>query len=186
MPGGIKVNYEIDRPFADLFAENISMITGLEIKRQGTKRQDTKQGIDMVIPSVTLSLRIRRMSLYHGKYRDQITFRYARNNGMKTEWDKMLNGEYKAKIFFYGFGEEHSREVKAYTMIDMPCFIQAIPTMELDTPVANHDSATWLQPVNIHAIPRECILAHKKLVDPVQRDLFVTKWPMRTQFVLVK
>src|SRR5207245_65054 len=97
----------------------------------------------------------------------------------------MLEGSYKAQLFFYGFGDEETREVKAYTILDMHRFIKAIPTMRLDTPISNNDG-TSLQAVNIGDIPHACILAHKKLLDPTQKDLFVTTFPLHTQFVLVK
>ena len=178
-------SYEIDRAWAAQFDDHISMITGLEIWRPGSYRQDTRHGIDMVIPQVTLSLRIRRMSIYHGRYRNEITFRHTRANGVKTEWAKMREGSYKAQLFFYGFGDEQTREVKAYTIIDMDRFMTAIPTMRLCEPISNNDGTSH-QPVDIGDIPRECILAHKKLLDPIQKDLFVTTFPLHTQFVLVK
>jgi hypothetical protein len=65
-----------------------------------TNEQDQEQGIDGWICGVPFAYRKRRKSY------DDITIRYRRMNGTKTEYLKILDGSFRSLIFFFDFPDK--------------------------------------------------------------------------------
>jgi hypothetical protein len=65
-----------------------------------SSREDKEEGIDGWICGFPFAYRKRRMPY------DDITIRYKRSSGAKTEYVKILEGTFRAKIFLYEFPDK--------------------------------------------------------------------------------
>jgi hypothetical protein len=63
-------------------------------------QEDMKQGIDAWVGGIPFAWRRRRISF--SQYR-QLSIRAARVSGALTEYDKLLNGSFKAKFYVFQF-----------------------------------------------------------------------------------
>jgi len=63
-------------------------------------QEDMKQGIDAWVGGIAFAWRKRRIPLQ--QYR-QISIRAARASGVRTEYDKLLDGSCKAKVYIFQF-----------------------------------------------------------------------------------
>lgn len=62
--------------------------------------EDMKQGIDAWLGGIPFAWRRRRISL---KKYGEISVRYSRRTGNKTEYDKLMDGSFKALIYIFQF-----------------------------------------------------------------------------------
>jgi hypothetical protein len=63
-------------------------------------QEDMKQGIDAWVGGIPFAWRRRRIPL--NQYR-QLSIRAARTSGALTEYDKLLNGSFKAELYVFQF-----------------------------------------------------------------------------------
>lgn len=64
---------------------------------------DMKHGIDAWVGGIPFAWRKRRISL---RQYGEISIRYSRATGSKTEYDKLLDGSFKALIYIFQFTDE--------------------------------------------------------------------------------
>lgn len=62
--------------------------------------EDMKQGIDAWVGGIPWAWRKRRISL--SEY-GEVSIRYSRPTGVKTEFDKLLDGSFEAQIYIFQF-----------------------------------------------------------------------------------
>ncbi len=62
--------------------------------------EDMKQGIDAWLGGIPFAWRRRRISL---KQYNEISIRFSRVSGSATEYDKILNNNYKALVYIFEF-----------------------------------------------------------------------------------
>lgn len=95
--------YQSDRKWSDQFLPEVKSIIGPLLLEPAAFEQDAMEATDLIIlhaRDMRIGVRIRR-NQYLNKYSSQITFRFKRDSGAQTEWEKILRGW--GEWFFYGF-----------------------------------------------------------------------------------
>ena len=175
--------YEVSRAFGELFRADMAAILGLEIYQPGTFLDDVRRGIDGMFQPLYLAERIRNITRYPS-YKYQFTLRYRRDNGVKTEYAKLRDGSMHAEVYFYGWGDEHSRQIKAYILLDIPGLQTWIHAHGRQAgTIFDNEDGTYGIAFDLRHIPGQIIRAWKKLPDPRQLDLFTHHY---THAVIVK
>lgn len=97
------MSYEADREWSDRFLPQVKGIIGPLLLEPAEFEQDAMEATDLIVlhaRDMRIGVRIRRND-YLKKYGNEITFRFKRDSGAQTEWEKILRGW--GDWFFYGF-----------------------------------------------------------------------------------
>lgn len=118
----MKLNgYKERRQFSDGFIPHIKSIVGQFLIRNSNFEEDVKQATDFVVLNVSgkkLMCRIRRMNQV--KYMGQFTIRTSKFGWNDSEFDKVKKGF--GDWMFYGFGEDDTKQVIHWWLLDMGKF----------------------------------------------------------------
>jgi hypothetical protein len=168
--------YEESRAFAQQFDESLQAILGLELYRTASFLEDVRYGIDGTIKILRVAERLRSLAVYP-RYKFQITLRYSRPTGTATEYRKLLEGTMAADIYFYGWGDIHSREIKAYVILSVPALRTWLRTVGEESGMifVNPDGTAGIA-FDLRTMPRPVVLTWKRLPDARQLDLFVQRF----------
>ena len=113
--------YERERSFSDRYLPAIKAIVGPMLLEPASFEVDTKQATDLVILTardIRIAVRVRRADKYLDRYGYEITVREKLDSGVKTEWDKIIDGEC-AHWFFYGFANPDNDQILHWWLIDL-------------------------------------------------------------------
>ena len=104
--------------------------------------EDMKQGIDAWVGGIPFAWRRRRIPLE--QYR-QISIRAGRISGMPTEYDKLLNGSFKAELYVFQFTDATiiCRVADIVNYLKTGAFVKR----------NNHDFTTTAIYINVDSIP---------------------------------
>lgn len=118
------IRVELHRALADLIAGSIEV---------APVERDRKENTDLVlhVKEMTFAVRIRDAKRYLEKYRNEVTFRYGRQE-QKTEWAKMLEGW--GDYFFYAFGDAETHSLVAGRLLRLEPLRQAVKDGALRLP----------------------------------------------------
>jgi hypothetical protein len=92
------MSYGQDRAFSDRFIPAIKRIVGPRLLEVSGLKVDCEQAADLIVmrnQSITIACRVRKYG-YADRYPDQFTIRSKRDNGARTEYEK---------IYFDGWGD---------------------------------------------------------------------------------
>ncbi len=109
--------------WADQFTPHIKMLLGLACIQIAPLDEDRIHNTDLMfaVGAQRFPVRVRRLSQRLAfNRRNEITFRFARRSGMETEFTKMLCGW--GDCFLYGWGNEMTQRLEAYSVIDLHQF----------------------------------------------------------------
>ena len=106
---------------------------------RASDEEDKKFGIDFWIFNIPVAYRKRRR-----KCPSDITIRYKRSSGMKTEYDKIVNGIFKAKLFIFQF-----EDVVIFSNLES--IKNALLNHQFEV-IPNPDKETWLAAIKLKDI----------------------------------
>lgn len=92
------------------------MAYGQRVMIATTPDADMKEGTDYLIGSFRIAWRRRRISV---KKYGEVSIRYQRANGSKTEYAKILSGEARPHLFIFEFSD-------AYVIMSGPTMVTAL------------------------------------------------------------
>lgn len=117
------MGYESDRAWSDRFIPVIKGIVGPELLAESSFEVDTQQAADLIVfkaRNITVAARVRRRG-YADQYGHEFTIRCARDNGVKTELSKIIDGW--GDWLFYG--HEHpdtDGDIGRWLLVDLAAF----------------------------------------------------------------
>lgn len=160
--------WEQDKKRADVFMPTIKQILGRLFIGEAPVREDQEQATDLMvftIPPLTVACRMRNL-FYLERYPNDITIRYSRPSGVKTEYDKIVDGW--ADFFFYGFGDFETGKIHAYKVLTLKAlratFIRDRNLRYVIKP--NKDGSSQLMCLDVTSLPIECV-CHSYPASPV-------------------
>jgi len=106
---------------------------------KASDKEDKKYGIDFWIFNIPVAYRKRRI-----KCPSDITIRYKRNSGAKTEYIKILDGTFRAKLFVFEFEDK-------IIFSNLESIKKAILNHQFNI-IPNRDKATWLAVIKLENI----------------------------------
>lgn len=106
---------------------------------KASDQEDKKYGIDFWIFNIPVAYRKRRI-----KCPSDITIRYKRNSGAKTEYIKILDGTFRAKLFVFEFEDK-------IIFSNLESIKKAILNHQFNI-IPNRDKATWLAVIKLENI----------------------------------
>lgn len=157
-------SYQKNRAFADGIETEIATIlvhVGMLLTiRRATFAEDTKEGCDLVFElhdNSFAATRVRRHE-YYKRYGD-FTIR-AKVGNAKTELHKLLNGEFKSRLYFYGWRRQSNDGWSDWLIADVRQLRKCIP----DEPriVSNKDGTGHV------AIPLETLYLADAIIENYQ------------------
>lgn len=119
---GRQDNIDSEKKFSQKFEDEVKQIFADLLIQRAPDHVDWNEATDLTIMQIhpfDIGVRIRRHK-YLEDYGDEITMRYKRSNGKKTEWDKLVDG--KGDYYFYGFCDEDEEKICAYNILDLTHF----------------------------------------------------------------
>jgi len=154
--------WENDKKWADKFIPEVTEILGRCLIVVSNEEMDQKENTDLIIlttGTVRIAVRIRRPK-YYKKYPDDITFRYSRPSGTKSEYEKMKDGW--GDYFFYGISTESEYTLATWILIDLKQFREWIKNNVDENKcliLQNYDHSSDFIVFNRTDIPENCIFA---------------------------
>lgn len=115
-------DWQADKAAADLFEPEAKRILSDHFVRPATREEDMLEATDLRVFSVaplTVAWRNRGLE-YLDRYPHDVTIRLSRPNGVKTEFDKIVEGW--GHVFLYTFGDPQSLRIVAWRLIDLDAF----------------------------------------------------------------
>ena len=109
-------DWKEDKRWSDKFLPEIKMILGLHLIGEPPIEEDCERNTDLIVlkmDAVRIACRIRRYE-YFSKYPDDITIRYGRPSGVKTELTKIIEGW--GDYFSYGFSDENEKNLISWRL----------------------------------------------------------------------
>lgn len=113
------MSYSSDRSWSDQFIADIQNKIGPHLLSPAPFHADAQQATDLMIlqaRDIRVAARVRRHGYAHA-YPHDFTIRAHRDNGARTELQKLLDGY--GDWFFYGHAHEHLPIVEAWMLIDL-------------------------------------------------------------------
>lgn len=149
-----------DKERADIFMPTIKAVLGRLFIGDAPVVEDQQQATDLMvfhISPLTVACRMRDLS-YFKKYPNEITIRYSRPGGTKTEYDKLVDGW--ADYFFYGFGNFSTGKIHAYNVLSLDALRAALirnnkPIYQIKD---NHDGSSRFLAINLTRLPENCVV----------------------------
>lgn len=114
------MNYRDDRTWSDRFIPAIKRIVGPFVLEISSVEADQEEASDLTIikaEGISIACRVRRPG-YAVRYGSQITFRYARPSGAKTEWEKIIFGGF-ADWMFYGHSNASEDDLELWWLVNL-------------------------------------------------------------------
>lgn len=96
-------DYSKDRAWSDKYIPEICRIVGPHLLVPAEFERDAREATDLIVlhaKDMRIAARIRRHE-YLDRYPDDFTFRFHRDSGATTEWEKVIRGW--GDWMFYGF-----------------------------------------------------------------------------------
>lgn len=149
-----------DKERADIFMPTIKGILGKLFIGDAPVFEDQQQATDLMIfhiSPLTVACRMRDLS-YFAKYPNEITIRYSRPGGTKTEYDKIVDGW--ADYFFYGFGDFATGKIRAYSVLSLDA-LRASLIRHHDTLYQlkdNRDGSSRFMAIDLRRLPENCVV----------------------------
>lgn len=112
--------YQQDRKWSDAYLPELRRLIGPHLLVPSSLEQDRREAADLVVlkaRDVTVACRVRRTA-YAEKYAGQFTLRSRRDNGVKTELQKITEGW--GDWLFYGFAA--GEQIAPWWLIDLSAF----------------------------------------------------------------
>ena len=114
--------YKRDRQWSDPFIPEIKRIIGPYLLDIASLEVDCNQAADLIVLNaqpISIACRIRRPG-FASNYGDQFTLRCHRDNGAKTELEKIVEGF--GTWMFYGHSSVDERSICRWMLIDLKAF----------------------------------------------------------------
>ena len=111
--------YSEDRAWSDKYIPEMKRIIGPYLLIESTDEIDRKQAADLIIltgRNLTIACRLRRAE-YAERYPYDITIRSRRSNGVKTEFEKIVDGY--GDMMFYGFASSDGTSIQRWSLVDL-------------------------------------------------------------------
>jgi hypothetical protein len=99
-------DWKIDKRWSDRFFPEIKRILGEHLIGEASKEDDAEKNTDLIVlklDAVRIACRVRRHK-HLEKYGNEFTLRFRRPSGVKTEFDKVIEGW--GDYLFYSFCNE--------------------------------------------------------------------------------
>lgn len=149
-----------DKERADIFMPTIKAVLGRLFIGDAPVVEDQQQATDLMvfhISPLTVACRMRSLS-YFEKYPNEITIRYSRPGGTKTEYDKIVDGW--ANYFFYGFGDFSTGRIRAYSVLSLDALRAALIRNQnkLYQIKQNHDGSSQFIAIDLTQLPENCVV----------------------------
>lgn len=114
------MSYAVDRAYGERFIPTVTAIVGPYLLQPSPFEIDTREAADLIVlraEPVTIGVRIRRPG--YERFAHEFTIRSHRDNGAKTELEKIMRGW--CGWFFYGHGDDgHGDPVLSrWMLVDM-------------------------------------------------------------------
>lgn len=150
--------WERDKQRADIFMPRIKSILGRLFIGDAPVMEDQEQATDLMVfhlAPLTIACRMREIE-YLAKYPNDVTIRFSRPSGTKTEYDKIVDGW--ADYFFYGFGDFNTGRIHAYKVIGLKPFRAALLRNQVHWAIRdNYDGSSKFMAIDARTLPDECI-----------------------------
>lgn len=148
--------YQQDRDRADEHLPQIRKICGEYLLTVAPDDEDRQHATDVMVTLGACGCRIGcrvRDHEYLARYPWDITFRYARRSGARTEWEKVVYGY--GDWMFYGFASPDNSQIVKWTLLDLGVFrghiIMGFPVPEAKV---NKDGKTAFIAFDLRKMPR--------------------------------
>lgn len=120
--------YSYDKRRVDSLELNIRQLIGGYFVAPATRTQDMHEATDLMVfelraQHIRVGCRVRRYDYWaaqNGRYQREFTIRSGRPNGIKTEYQKIIDGW--GDYLFYGFADPSDQRVYHATLIDLEQF----------------------------------------------------------------
>lgn len=119
------MSYESDRQWADGYVPQARRIIGEYFVREATIRQDTLEATDLIVFTVAVpasecrvAFRVRRPG-FADTYPFDFTLRYRRDNGVKTEWQKIIEDGWGDWLLYAHAHEQAAGEFSRWMLVDL-------------------------------------------------------------------
>lgn len=131
------MSYDKDRAWSDQFLPHMRALIGPHLLVPSSFEVDTKQAADLVVlraRDMTIACRIRRHG-YADRYPWEFTVRSARDSGMRTELEKLIDGW--GDWMFYAHASANATRVERWLLIDLAAWRAALIRDRAKLSIAN-------------------------------------------------
>ena len=173
-------HWQESKAWSDRFIPHAQQLLGLTCIGVAAIDQDRKENTDLMfeVGWQRIAVRIRRLEQRLAfNRRNEITLRFDRRSGAETELAKLMNGW--GDCFLYGWGDEASGQIRAYTLLDLHqlrgwLFQYLLTYQRLPSPVMpDRDGSASFLPLCLDCMPGEILRRRVTLLpsDPPITDL---------------
>lgn len=154
------MSYAADRQWSDQFIPSIRSIVGPYLLEPAPFEVDTKQATDLVVLRARdhmIACRVRRPG-YADSYPYDFTIRAQRDNGVKTELEKLVDGW--GDWFFYGHADRGNRGFARWMLLDLHVWRASLIRHRdkiRSRMVANGDGTHFI-PFDVRQFPEELVI----------------------------
>lgn len=153
------MSYSSDRRWSDAFIPAIKKIVGPLLLEESSFEVDTQQAADLVILNArdkTIAARVRRAG-YADRYPYEFTVRSKRDNGARTELEKMVDGF--GDWMFYGHAHEDGMNVSRWMVINLASWRAALIRKQAPYQKQSNGDGTHFVAFDIRALPQSVLIA---------------------------
>lgn len=153
------MGYAQDRKWSDAFIPAIKQVVGPLLLEESSFEVDTQQAADLVVMNArdkTIACRVRRAG-YADRYGYEFTIRSARDNGAKTELEKIVDGF--GDWMFYGHAHQDGMNVSRWMVISLPALRAAIIRKQASPLKQSNGDGTHFIAFDARALPNDCVIA---------------------------
>lgn len=153
------MSYAIDRRWSDAFIPAIKQVVGPLLLEESSFEVDTQQAADLVVMNArdkTIACRVRRAG-YADRYGYEFTIRSARDNGAKTELEKIIDGF--GDWMFYGHAHQDGMNVSRWMVISLPALRAAIIRKQAKPMKQSNGDGTHFVAFDVRNMPGSCIVS---------------------------
>lgn len=153
------MSYAIDRRWSDAFIPAIKQVVGPLLLEESSFEVDTQQAADLVVMNArdkTIACRVRRAG-YADRYGYEFTIRSARDNGAKTELEKIIDGF--GDWMFYGHANQDGINVSRWMVISLPALRAAIIRKQTTPLKQSNGDGTHFIAFDVRYMPADCLIA---------------------------
>jgi hypothetical protein len=159
--------YQADREWSDGLLPALRHIVGPLLVEPSTLVQDREQAADLTVftaRSLTIACRVRRPG-YSDSYPWDFTIRARRNNGVKTELAKIVDGW--GDWFLYGHADQDGFNLARWMVLDLNVFRSALirSTKIRERPeIRNPDRSTTFVAYDVREFPQDIVIAARPVI----------------------
>ena len=153
------MGYAQDRKWSDAFIPAIKQVVGPLLLEESSFEVDTQQAADWVVMNArdkTIACRVRRAG-YADRYGYEFTIRSARDNGAKTELEKIVDGF--GDWMFYGHAHPDGVSVSRWMVISLPALRAAIIRKQAKPMKQSNGDGTHFVAFDVRNMPGSCIVS---------------------------